>query len=336
MVTDKNKIEIPITQNCVFAMRLDTEAEQEHIVIGELPEVLSYLRGGDGKTLMEQRRPFGSFILECSTPISGPLADVRAVLSSSTGKKKSPYFEKSREILNDLWRSDNLVYRYVSVRIWQEYRRACKDDELDIYGNIEAISLPLMFNLKNDILEWQEEEPQNPMGFLSNDYFFYPASVFYAKGKTLTEYMAADLSLLPLVVYYLKTVYGKKTYIQSCKRCSKLFRANTANIPTFCSAECKREQNRENKRRFDEKAKDTPYEGAYKTDYMYWYNRMKKLRDTAAGTERLANAEAAFEDFCKEAVTRKKAVADGKADAKKYANWLLRQRDVIDGIVESQ
>ena len=191
-----------------------------------------------------------------------------------------------------------------------------------------------MFHLQNDILEWQEAEPQNPMGFLSNDYFLHPASVLYSKGKTLTEYMAADLSLLPLVVYYLRTVYNQKNYIQTCKRCGKLFRANTANIPTFCSDECKKEQNRENKRRFDEKAKDTPFETAYKTNYMYWYNRMKKLRKTAAGTERLSEAETAFDVFCKEAVKKKKAVANGKADERGFESWMLQQRDMIDRLIE--
>ncbi|MDL2218636.1 hypothetical protein LJC27_08280, partial [Christensenellaceae bacterium OttesenSCG-928-M15] len=311
MVSKWIESKIPITQNCVFAMHLDTKAEQEHIVIGELQEVLRFLRGGDGQVLAEAKRPFGSFILECSAPITGQLADARAILSDSTGRKKSPYFENSREILNNLWQSDNFAYRFVALRIWQEYHKACRDKSLDIYGNIEAISLPLMFNLQHDILEWQEEEPQNPMGFLSNDYFFHPASVLYAKGKTLTEYMAADLSLLPLVVYYLKTVYNQKTFIQTCKRCGKLFRANTANIPTFCSDACKREQNRENKRRFDEKARDTPYEAAYKTDYMYWYNRLSKLRKQAAGTEQLKLAETAFSRYRKEAVGRKKDITAG-------------------------
>jgi hypothetical protein len=111
MIIHSDKSEIPITQNVVFAMRLDTDTEQEHIIIGELPEVLRYLRGGDGKILKQSKRSFGSFIVECSMPITGQLADVRAILSSSTGKKKSPYFEKSREILNQLWQSDNFVYR---------------------------------------------------------------------------------------------------------------------------------------------------------------------------------------------------------------------------------
>jgi len=335
MITHNSKCEIPITKNVVFAIRLDTESENEHIIIGELPEVMRYLRYGDGQILMQAKRPFGSFILDCSQPIANDLADVRAILSSSVGKKKSPFFDRSVDILSSLWQSDNLVYRFVAVRVWQEYHRACGDKDIDIYGNIEAIILPLMFHLENDILEWQEYEPQNPMGFLSNDYFFHPASVLYAKGKVLTEYMAADISLLPLVVYYLKSVYIMKTYLQKCKRCGKLFRANTANIPTFCGDECKKEQNRENKRRFDEKAKETPYEAAYKTNYMYWYNRMAKLRKSASGTDRLIDAEGAFNTFCNEAVKRKKAVANGEADDREFETWMLMQRDVIDALLVS-
>ena len=131
-----------------------------------------------------------------------------------------------------------------------------------------------------------------------------------------------------------KTVYGKKTYLQNCKRCGRLFRANTANIPTFCSDECKKAQNRENKRRFDEKARFASYESAYKVTYMYFYNRMVKLRKNAAGTDRLSRAETAFSAFCDEAVKRKKAVSSGQADTREFESWLLRQRDVIDRILD--
>jgi hypothetical protein len=145
-----------------------------------------------------------------------------------------------------------------------------------LYGAIEAIILPMMLSLESEIRHWQENEPQNPLIELMPEYFNHPALVLYTARK-LDEYHAADLSLLPLAVYYLKTVYNEKTYFQTCKRCGKLFRANTANIASFCSDECKKAQKRDNKRRFDEKAKDMPCERAYKTQYMFWYNRMTKL-----------------------------------------------------------
>ena len=41
-----------------------------------------------------------------------------------------------------------------------------KDDGIDLHENIQAICLPLMLHLEDDILKWQQEAPQNPMGFL--------------------------------------------------------------------------------------------------------------------------------------------------------------------------
>ena len=67
---------------------------------------------------------------------------------------------------------------------------------------------------------------------------------------------------------------------------------------------------------------------------MYWYNRMVKLRKSASGTKRLAEAETAFDVFCKEAVKRKKAVNGGKADERDFESWMLRQRDIIDALME--
>ena len=322
---NKEEIKIPITQNCVFAMRLDTETEQEHILIGELQEVQHFLSSAENsKLLINKKRPFGSFILECSVPIANRLADVRAALADSTGKRKSPYFENSKEILEDLWNSDNLIYRFIAVRIWQEYEKACEIKNYDLYGGIEKISLPLMFSLTNDIKTWQENDPQNPLYQLDSVYFSAPALVLYS-AKGVKEYYTANDSLFPIIVYYLKTFYKEKTYIQSCKLCGKLFRANTANIPTFCSPECKREQGKINKRRFDEMAKNTPSETAYKKQYMFCYNRIMKLRKNAPNAELLSEAEKMFKAFCKEALRLKKQVQSGRMTDADFENWMFQE-----------
>lgn len=337
MVNKKNMAEIPITQHCVFALFFDKDKNNEHIVIGEMSEVRKYIHGeNETKIIADVIRPFGTFILELSKPIARKLADIKAALVSSTGRKKSPYFSQSKEILLELYNSDNLIYRFVALLIWQEYNKACKDKHFDLYTAIEDISLPLMFSLKNDIIEWQKDTPQEPLSHLSSEYFKYSPIVLYDKSKSMNEYYAADVSLLPLVIYYLKTIYGNDTYIQTCKLCKKLFRAKTVHIATFCSIECKREQARVNKRRFDEKAKETPHERQYKNEYMYWYNKVKKLQsDKTFDAERLKEIETVFSDFCKDALKNKVLVKSGKADSSQFCNWLLLQRNVIDDIMAS-
>ncbi len=68
--------------------------------------------------------------------------------------------------------------------------------------------------------------------------------------------------------------------------------------------------------------------------YMYWYNRVKKLRKAADGTDRFEKAESALVAFRKEAVQRKKAVAGGTTDEADFRNWMFRQGQVIDGLME--
>ena len=215
------------------------------------------------------------------------LAYVRAILSDSTGKKKSPYFERAKGTLEWMWQSDNLVYKYVAMRIWQEYNKACKLKEYDLYGAIEAIILPLMFNLQNDIQKWQK-----------------------------------------------KTVYNEKTYFQTCKQCGKLFRANTANIASFCGEECKKAQKLDNKRRFDEKAKDMPCERAYKTQYMFWYNRITKLKKEDAAPELLKHAEEMFRAFREEATVRKQEVLTGQQSEREFGDWIFGEGAKIDRLME--
>lgn len=334
-MNEQKTTSIPITKHCIFAMMFDKTKNTEHILIGEMSEVEKYLRKGEEADIVfETIRPFGTFILECSTPITSQLADIRAALVGSVGIKKSPYFVQSREKLIQMYNSDNLVHKFISLAIWQEYNKACKNRQTDLYTLIEDISLPLMFSLKDDIIEWQEDTPNNPLSHLECEYFKYHAFVLYGKGKGMKEFYAVEKSLLPLVVYYLKTIYDSKTYIQTCKLCGKLFRANTANIPTLCSNECKRDQARINKHKFDERAKETPYERQYKNEYMYWYNKVKKLQlDEKFDRERLKEIEKTFSNFCNEALKKKAQVKKGKADENEFCAWILKQRDIIDGIM---
>ena len=86
-------------------------------------------------------------------------------------------------------------------------------------------------------------------------------------------------------MFGLKRVYDNHLYFQRCKLCNNLFLAKTANIPTYCGEDCKREAVRLNKQRFDEKAKTLDYERQHKNSCMYWYNKVKKLQKKAPGSD---------------------------------------------------
>ena len=97
----------------------------------------------------------------------------------------------------------------------------------------------------------------------------------------------------------------------------------------------KREGKRLSKQRFDEKAKLADYELAHKNAYMYWYNKVRKLRVEMPGSEKLAKVESAFEVFKAENVKRKNEVKRGKVPKKEYTDWLFQQQAIIDDLMDS-
>jgi len=53
------------------------------------------------------------------------------------------------------------------------------------------------------------------------------------------------------------------------------------------------------------KAKEEEYEQAYKREYMFWYNRIKKLEKNHASKERLEKAQSELKQFRREDGQRK-------------------------------
>lgn len=342
-----NQSAIPMTDNCVLALYLDFEKGKEHILMGELPEVQRFLRVYKQATILaEQKRELGTFVAECFQPMPREMADVRVGLAEGLDKKKTHLFGGSQALLEKLYQSDNICHRFLSVRLWSEYHKtkavyskrlkSAEDKQyIDSFvDRIEDLTLPFRYSIENDVMEWQCDHPKYPMHYFDNEYYHHPCGLLWAGNLFNDEYGFATVSLMPLLMYGLKRIYDNHLYFQRCKLCSRLFLARTANIPTYCGEECKREAVRLNKQRFDEKAKTLNYERQHKNCYMYWYNKVKKLQKEAPGSDRLAAVEAAFEQFKAENMKRKTVVKDGQMPEKEYTDWLMEQQKKIDKLME--
>lgn len=116
--------------------------------------------------------------------------------------------------------------------------------------------------------------------------------------------------------------------------CGKVFLARSLRYE-LCSEKCRKKQSLQNKRDFDERARENNYDLLYKNECQSWrnqINRAKKLPDFPA--DRLAAMQSAFEAFKKEALKRKQEVKTGKASPKNFMNWLYSQRNVIMELAE--
>ena len=77
------------------------------------------------------------------------------------------------------------------------------------------------------------------------------------------------------------------------------------------------------------------YDLLYKNECQNWRNKINRVKNTAGfPADRLEKIQAAFADFKKEALQRKKAVKTGTASPKEFTDWLYQQSNVIIELCE--
>lgn len=103
---------------------------------------------------------------------------------------------------------------------------------------------------------------------------------------------------------------------------------------TLCSDRCRKASRKAAKRQFDGRAKGKDYEQAYDREYMFWYNRITKLKKAGAPPEQIGRAQAALKEFRKEALLRKQQVKEKKLPANQFISWMIGQETVIEGICQ--
>ena len=318
--------DFPILENPAIALHLDFRRKKEQIILGNFDSINRYIRGAKkDKILFEETRPMGSFLLDIVYNASY-FADLRIAILDK--EKQQRDFNIS--LLEDLYMSDNLLYKYIALKLWQKYEK----QELSLDIN-EDLTLPFRYNLMSDILEWQKSHPYNPLIDMPYEYFKYPIQrLTVPQVEHNIEWVIADFALMPLIVYYLQNIYEKDKYFSYCKVCGKLFLSPDLYKTTMCSAKCRKKQKKINKQNYNERYKDVGYEKTQQNERMYWYNRLRKAQKLNADEKVIAKLEKEFERYKAASLKKKRQVKDGSLAYNDYATWLLQQRDVIDDLME--
>ena len=108
------------------------------------------------------------------------------------------------------------------------------------------------------------------------------------------------------------------------------FPDNRAQRYELCSGKCRKAQALQNKREFDERARENNYDLLYKNECQNRRNKINRAKNTTGFPDnRLEKIQAAFADFKKEALPRKKAVKTVTASPKEFTDWLYQQSNMI-------
>lgn len=90
----------------------------------------------------------------------------------------------------------------------------------------------------------------------------------------------------------------------------------------------------QNKREFDERARENNYDLLYKNECQNWRNKINKAKKTDGFPEESPEKmKDAFEVFKKEALQRKKLIRTGESSTKEFTDWIYVQSSIIEELV---
>ena len=324
----------PLTQRVVLALRVNTKQLKEQLWLGTEYEVEAALRGLDKPLYLSQTRPLGAFWCEFGkTSADGWTEAVWALCGALLARKaeREAQEQKADELLSQLT-VGNSAALYVSIQIWEMYLRCCRGRdkhkaETALRDYAQLLILPFG-EYSPEMANWKREKPVVPVWNHRKD---AKLEIWYPHGEVPFEYAVVNGSLRPALIYYRQRILDAGMVMRTCSQCGRVFFAPDSRS-NLCSERCRKASKKAAKKSFDSKSREEEYELAYKREYMFWYNRIKKLEKNHAPQEQIQRAKAALRQFRKEASQRKKQIQNGELSTVQFINWMIGQEPIIQEI----
>lgn len=337
----------PLYDRILLVLTLDRQKMKERILIGEELQIRFRLQGyADAEVLCDVTRPLGAMLSAFEHDPDGEwnrfgLIPLREALHSN--RWKQPGLEQaSGDFLAKKYLTGDPVRMYAAFRIWNGYllareprerEKACDRfmDKMSHFTQMFQERSPLRF----------DPDTGRPERFHISSRVFGSAPAEYTKldlwypdSKQATECVAAYASFYPIVTYYLNRLGDWGLHFRKCKICGRLFLAESLRYE-LCSSKCRKAQALQNKREFDERARDNNYDLVYKNECQHWRNIINKAKkNPALPADRLTEMQTAFEAFRKEALQRTRAIKTEKASPKDFTYWLYRQSSILTDLLD--
>ena len=216
--------------------------------------------------------------------------------------------------------------------IWEMYLRCCRGRDkrkagtaLRDYANL--LILPFG-EYTPEMVNWKKEKPVSPVWNRVED---AKLEIWYPHGEVPFECAAVSGSLRPALIYYRQRILDACMVMRTCTQCGRVFFAPDTRT-SLCSERCRKASRKAARRGFDEKAKKLDYEMAYEREYMFWHNRIRKLKKENAPQKKVERAGEELKQFCREALYRKGQVKEGRLSSGQFISWLIAQEHIIQKI----
>lgn len=339
----------PIEDRIILLLTLDNKKMKERILIGEEQEIRSRLEGKETTGLLyDATRPLGTFLIQFVSDERGEwnMNGVMPLYNAlHTNRWKQPALEQAAsEFLSAQYASGDPVKMYVAFQIWNNYlvTREYRDRDPASENFVrEMTRLMLAFRTENP-LEYDKETGE-PVRFdvTLRRFASIPSeettlSLWYPDNRRRVECVSMYGSFYPVITYYMNRMSDWKLCFRQCKICGKVFIAPSLRYE-LCSEKCRKKQSLQNKRDFDERARENNYDRVYKNECQHWRNLINKYKKQADfSQEKLSMMEQAFTKFKREALARKKLVKEKKTSSREFESWIFSQYAILQGFVDAE
>lgn len=326
----------PLTERVVLAVHVDIKHTQERIWVGPDYAVQRALRGVEAGVFLAETRPLGAFWTEFGkTSADGWTQAVWALCGALTARRSAEWLaqeQKAGELLFQQVAAGNAAALFTAVQIWEMYLRCRRGRNrrkaaaaLRAYAGL--LILPFG-EYSPEMVNWQNKKPVQPV---RNDSSDARLEIWYPQGEVSFECAVVSHALRPILIYYRQRIRDAGLLMRTCTNCGRVFFAASARS-TLCGTRCRMASRKKARRAFEEKTKGQSYEQAYEREYMFWYNRITRLKRQNAPPEQIRAAQEALKQFRQEAVKNKEQVKAGQMSERAFASWLLGQEAVIEEI----
>ena len=322
----------PIQGKVIFALALDKRKNKERIVVGLEDEVKKLLQNENGDAYFDRTSPLGQLLFDFESESADDWIDKCISEMIQSYRKAFLRAKNTRPVKVFLQRKcdTNSVCNYVAIQVWNWYLTYLNENQGTTKLNVKTSSLFKPFNHDSTKRLWELNYEELSA---SNDDL--KLEIWYPNKAIELECVIVRDSLYPLIYYYMKRFEEWNLYFRKCKVCDKYFVATNRKYE-LCGKKCRSIQNTQNKRVHDEKLRQEPSIVKYETEYGYWNYRMNKLcKELGDDSELLKSAEAVFVKFKVENKQWKSDVINEVKTNKEYTYWLLKQRDVIDDLMDT-
>lgn len=324
----------PLINRVILALRIDAKQQKEQVWIGTDLNVDLTLHGREKPIYFSGIRPLRSFwsefgqIQENWSDAIWPLSDALTVWRPSVITRKE---QEAATVISQLSDGNAAAY-YTAIQIWEMYlrcRRGRKKQEAaqELRGYAQLLTLPFGEHTP-EMFNWKRERLVDPVRSVRAD---AELELWYPQGNVPFECAIAGRSLRPLLIYFRQRVTMAGLVMRTCTQCGKIFFALDSRS-SLCSERCQIASKKAARRGFSDRTKDSQVERAYDREYMFWYNRISKLKRGGAPREQIDRAEAALKEFRAQTVPRKAQVKTGSLSPTQFVGWIISQEHMIQEI----